>query len=196
MTNVKLSATEIELMSNASIILTKNKIIEEVYQLFGSLSNNYKGLLQKENCLPTEATAIAPKIARGENYEGLPWVTLDYPRYFTNKHVFAIRTFFWWGNFCSITLQLKGDYLNTVNTQSLMQYCNDWHLCCNTIEWEHHFRATNYLPVNSFTIEEVKQLQFIKLAKKIPLQQWDDIEKFFNQNFENLVQLLATQAMK
>ena len=32
--------------------------------------------------LPGDIAAIAPKIARGENYLGLPYVMLDYPRYF------------------------------------------------------------------------------------------------------------------
>lgn len=196
MTNVKLSVAEIELMQNASIILTKNRIIQQVYQLFGNLSESYQQTINEHSYLPQEVIAIAPKISKGENYEGLPWVCLDYPRYFTQNHVFAVRTFFWWGNFCSITLQLKGSYLNNINVQQLFQECADWYLCCNTNEWEHHFRADNYLPITQFSAEQIQRLSFIKLAKKIPLQEWDDIDNFFNQHFRKLFQALASQTVK
>jgi hypothetical protein len=77
-----------------------------------------------------------------------------------------------------------------------MEYCNDWYLCCNTAEWEHHFRADNYLPIKYFSKKQIESMGFMKLAKKIPLQEWDNIENFFKQNFNELIQLLATQTMK
>ena len=52
----------------------------------------------------------SPKISKGENYKGLPWLVLDYPRYFNKEDIFAIRTLFWWGNFFSITLHISGKY--------------------------------------------------------------------------------------
>src|SRR5262245_61567301 len=107
---VSLSAFEQQLVTDANWILTKNGIIEKVYLLFGNLSEHYKQepLLQQ---LPAEAVTASPKIARGENYEGLPYVMLDYPRCFGKEDTLAIRTFFWWGHFFSITLQLKGKYV-------------------------------------------------------------------------------------
>jgi len=53
---------------------------------------------------------VSPKISRGENYLGLPYLVLDYPRLFRPDAVLAIRTFFWWGHFFSSTLQLSGGY--------------------------------------------------------------------------------------
>jgi len=199
MANVKLSSAEIELMSNASFILTKNKIIDAVYQLFGALSNEYVSNIETSSILPEQIIQIAPKISRGENYEGLPWVMLDYPRFFTKQEVVAIRTFFWWGNFCSITLQLKGIDIQPMK-QTIIQHknsLNDWWLCCNKEnEWQHHFRVDNYKLLADCSIEEIEQLQWIKLAKKIPLQEWENMNNFFSTNFSALLQLLATQTMK
>jgi len=96
-----LSTKELELVTNPNIILTKNAIIGKVYDLFGQLSEAYKTVLTNKELL-----AIGPKIARGENYQGLPWVMLDFPRKFTQSDTMAIRSFFWWGHFFSITLQL------------------------------------------------------------------------------------------
>src|SRR6187549_876336 len=100
-----LSEEELRIVSDPGIILTKNAIITKVYDLFGILAGE-----QIQFQYPGEAGAIPPKISRGENYKGLPYVVLDYPRLFTSEHVFAIRTHFWWGNYFSVTLHLKGQF--------------------------------------------------------------------------------------
>jgi len=200
MANVKLSATELEMVTNANFILTKNRIIAKVYDLFGGLATAYSIELNNKNILPEEVLKASPKISRGENYEGLPWVMLDYPRYFTKDDALAIRSFFWWGNFCSISLQLKGQYKDILNAESihlktngLTQKADDtWFLCCNeTDEWQHHFREDNYKPLSSFSKEEIEQLTFIKLAKKIPLQEWDNLDIFFTALFSEILHMLS-----
>jgi hypothetical protein len=190
MTNVKLSTAEIELVCNASVILTKNKIIENVYQLFGKLSEHYQSLLLLNN-IEKDVLKIKAKISKGENYEGLPWVMLDYPRYFTEEHIFAIRTFFWWGNFCSITLQLKGSYKAHFNYNILRKNNSNWFICCNENEWQHNFREDNYLPVSNFREEQISKFRFLKIAKKIPLQEWDNIENFMETNYNEILNFLT-----
>ena len=96
-TNVELSKNELELVINSEFILTKNRIIEKVYNLFGALSESYKNtLLRHVNTLPVEAFTTSPKIYKGENYLSLPYVMMDYPRVFLMDDIFAIRSFFWW----------------------------------------------------------------------------------------------------
>ena len=67
-----------------------------------------------------------------------------------------------------------------------------WMLCCNNTQWEHHFREDNYKPLSNFTKTEIEDLQFIKLAKKIPLQEWENFEYFFTEQFAQLIKLLAS----
>ena len=111
-TNVELSKNELELVTNSEFILTKNRIIEKVYNMFGALSETYKETLNEHTALlPTEVFASSPKIYKGENYLQLPYVMMDYPRIFLKDDVFAVRSFFWWGNYFSITLHLSGRYL-------------------------------------------------------------------------------------
>ncbi len=196
MANVELSAAEMELMCNASIILTKNTIVEKVYLLLGNLLQHFQ---QNEICknITTKIQSASPKISRGENYEGLPWVMLDYPRSFTLDDIFAVRTFFWWGNFFSITLQLKGIYKIECKNSNFDFLKDDWYLCCNEDQWQHHFREDNYKPLSAFTDNEIEQLSFIKLAKKIPLNKWDEAEIFLKNAFDELMMLISTpQSMK
>ena len=87
-TNVELSKTELELVTSSEVILTKNRIIEKVYALFGSLSEEYRKILAEySHNLPAEIFEKAPKIYRGENYMALPYVMLDYPRIFGKEEV-------------------------------------------------------------------------------------------------------------
>ncbi|MFC4231027.1 hypothetical protein ACFOW1_03940 [Parasediminibacterium paludis] len=194
-TKIKLSATELDLVTNAAVLLTKNTITNKVITAFGALANDMQIAIMASH-LPENVLASTPKIARGENYLGLPWVMLDYPRVFAKQDVFAIRTFFWWGNCLSVTLQLSGIYQQQFQAQIfalLSTNDNDWLLCCNIEDaWQHHFEANNYKPFSQFSKQEFAKLPFIKLAKKIPLQEWDNIETFIKSTFDALLQLLAT----
>jgi len=84
MANVKLSDAEMKLVTDASFILTKNHIINKVYHLFGELSTIFETIAKQQH-LPEDILQVSPKISRGENYESLPWVMLDYPRYFKQE---------------------------------------------------------------------------------------------------------------
>ncbi len=185
MANVKLSPRELDIVCNADLILTKNNIIAKVYDLFGSLSEY--NVSRADQFLAEEIKNISPKISKGENYEGLPWVMLDYPRYFTANDVFAIRTYFWWGNFFSITLHVKGKFQQQFQINNFKSENSDWYLCCNEVEWQHHFRENNFKLLNEFSDEDIRKLIFIKLAKKIPLNQWDDVETFLKKAFVTIL---------
>ncbi len=217
MANVKLSTSELELVTDAHFILTKNRIIAKVDRLFGMLAEAYSQEIKDKGILPNEVLKISPKISKGENYEGLPWVMLDHPRYFTKEDVFAIRSFFWWGHFASITLQLKGRYVERFRVEGLglkaeserqnaksrkpgsggerQDIGSEWFLCCNgTDEWQHHFGEDNYKLLSLFPLEELHRLPFIKLAKKIPLQEWDNMDIFFTAAFTEIMGMLSLTA--
>ena len=133
--------------------------------------------------LPFEIFVTSAKISKGENYDGLPWLMLDHPRHFEKHNAFAIRTLFWWGNFFSITLHLSGKYKEQYAANIISQYDtlnqNNFYLCVNNTEWEHHFEKTNYIPVNKAGIDAFQQIinekSFIKLSVKINLDQWENL---------------------
>lgn len=190
MTNVKLSASEIELAANTSIILTKNKIIENVYTLFGNLANYFHSKISSENILPANICSNSPKISKGENYENMPWVMLDYPKHFDKENYFAVRTFFLWGNFFSITLLVKGNGKTYVNEEKLL-HLKDWFLCVNENEWHHHFRTDNYRALNTENFEKYSSnLAFLKVAKKFAINDWDKVDFLLKESFNELMGLL------
>ena len=90
---VTLSPKEQELVNNTDWILTKNAVIQKVYDLFGGLSDVYQLALQNQVAITPEDVGIrSPKISKGEQYEGLPWVMLDFPRHFAANDAFGIRS--------------------------------------------------------------------------------------------------------
>lgn len=195
LTNVSLSKDESELVTNAQILLTKNQIIKKVYAMFGELSVAYAA--NATGIIPHEVLHKPPKISRGENYEGLPYVMLDYPRYFTKDDTFAIRTFFWWGNFFSITIQLSGCYyellLSNFTDAAAKNLLNDWYIGINKNIWLHDFGEGNYRQLAGVQLmNAIQESETLKLAKKIPLNEWDHAIKFLEKNFNFLLAIIST----
>ncbi|MEQ1797379.1 MAG: hypothetical protein ABL872_05475 [Lacibacter sp.] len=192
--NVSLSAFEKQLVTDASWILTKNSIIQKVFVLFGELSKAWQmdAVLQQ---MPSAINKTPPKISKGENYEGLPYVMLDYPRCFSKEDVFAVRTFFWWGNFFSITLHLKGKYKMQfeqvlADAISRGELNNAWINYADE-EWAHHFEHTNMNPVQLTDAAALKDKKILKLAYKLDLNDWDSAEDFLKKVFDQYMHILA-----
>jgi hypothetical protein len=196
-----LSAEELQLVGNAGWILTKRTIIDKVNFLFGSLAAAMlEQVLAEKKYLPAAVIGSTAKIAKGESYLHLPYVILDYPRCFDKENIFAVRTMFWWGNFFSCTLHLSGGYktlfeqalLNNIN--ALQQ--NNFYICINEDEWQHHFGADNYVLVNTLTAQKaasiILQQPFIKVSAKFSFQQWNEMEELLKNCFSTVLQLLKS----
>ena len=181
---------------NAEWILTKNRIIEKVKKLLEDIQEK---MLQSDSALHPDSNKIPPKISKGENYKGLPYLILDYPRIFEKENTFAIRTMFWWGNFFSITLHLAGSYKKNAIEKIGAAYeslkSNEFFYCTNENEWEHHFDNTNYVSLHDTSAEEFKKMleekPFIKIARKISLHQWNDAGEILLTDFKLIAAMIS-----
>lgn len=184
----------------AEWILTKNHILKKVTHLLANLLAKQQEYVKKyEAGLPAEVLQSSPKISKGENYKGLPYVVLDYPKNFSAPGILAIRTMFWWGNFFSVTLQLSGNDKKESAEKLMASYGvlkeKGYYCCVNDDPWEHHFEKDNYMPLvemskNDFT-ELIREKPFIKLANKISLSCWDEAEEMLLMYFKQMIALLA-----
>jgi hypothetical protein len=189
--NVKLSKEESELVQNREWILTKHAVIGKVVLLFGQLSEEFKLMMQDAGL--NEVMLPEPKISKGEQYEKLPYVMLDFPRIFDKENVFAVRCFFWWGNFFSINLQVSGKFQEKYfsSVDDLAKF-NDWMFCVNEDVWKHDFSTDNFLPFNAINANEHLNRNFIKTAKKIPLSEWNNAYSFYKKSFSDIISNLAS----
>lgn len=194
---IRLSPAEAELVSDPSWILTKNGIILKIKSLLEDLQSRQQEFLLLNNILPGEVNDIPPKISKGENYLGLPYLILDYPRHFHNEGTFAIRSMFWWGHFFSSTLHLSGKYKQMFQEKllsNIQTFQNDYFICVNDEEWEHHFEENNYRKMDLLNSAEINDIfngkNFIKLARRLPLQQWETADEFLFETFSEMIKSL------
>jgi len=189
-----------ELVCNTDWILTKNDILNKVKKLLTSVQEKQQEFIGGNSLLfPAEILSIPAKISKGENYQGLPYLILDYPRFFDQKDVFAIRTMFWWGNFFSITLHISGKY-KTIFSDKIIQGVDllkekEFYICVHEEQWEHHFESNNYIPINNFSNEvfenKIRKDPFVKLANTIDISKWDNVQENLYQNFKMLIKVLV-----
>jgi hypothetical protein len=190
---ISLSALEYQLVTDETFILTKNSIIQKVYDLFGSMSVQYENILAKNHSQTLDFNA--PKISKGENYKGLPYVMLDHPKFFSRNNVLAIRSFFWWGRYFSCTLHVKGIYkeqgMKNIDIALRQQQLKHVLISDGVDEWNHDV-SEGYLPIeNMYSLMDA--MPFIKLVMTHSINEWVTAEEFFTETFQLYVQLLNDQ---
>lgn len=141
----------------------------------------------------------SPKISKGENYLGLPYVILDYPRVSNREGLFFIRSMFWWGNFYSSTLQVSGSFKEKYRKLLINSYESlhnkNYYVGINADPWIHHFEEDNYKRINllspeafAFILEEREQ---IKIAAFWPLTEWDSAANNLLESWMYLTKLVS-----
>ncbi len=194
---IQLSKHELELVSNADLILTKNAIIKKLTLMLEELQKQQQQIIQRYN-FPGEVLSIPYKISRGENYKGLPWLVLDHPRWFLQENIFAIRTLFWWGNYFSTTLHLAGEHKKQHGEKiySAKQILADagFYICISDDPWQHHFETDYFKPISELSGDELLKQgskEFVKIAKKVPLNNIETALTELERDYEMIVGILS-----
>ena len=196
-TKIALSDKERSFVTSTDWILTKQAIIQKVYTLLAACSTTIRdGMIEKQS-LPETVRFSVPKIFKGEHYQQLPYVLLDYPRHFEKADVFVIRTMFWWAHFFSITLQVSGKYKSLVKSADDIKQlpAEGLFVCVNEDQWQHHFGADNYIRVSDISVEALSELfaqrSFIKLAIQFDLSHWDAMPGLLTEGYETIAALMV-----
>ncbi|HVI47000.1 MAG TPA: hypothetical protein VM802_19130 [Chitinophaga sp.] len=184
MENFYLTEEEAAIVYSPEFIRLKNSAIEKVMVLMGRLQ---EALAAYDRSLdfPFEPEWLqqGPKISKGEQYKQLPWVMLDYPRYFSKDAVFAFRSMFWWGHYFSCTLHLAGSIKERFGAILANGYTKladaGFQVYLPEDPWEHDFEEGNYQPIASMSDEDWKlqvgRHSFVKLAKPFTLEHWGEV---------------------
>ncbi|HVW61791.1 MAG TPA: hypothetical protein VHC48_17180 [Puia sp.] len=196
---LQLSKEELALASDPGWILTKNSIMGRAVDLMAVLSEGLgpgvsalRQHLSGDDLPPNWAT---PKISKGENYQGLPYVVLDYPRLFGKEHILAIRTMFWWGHYFNVTLHLKGRYKDLflpVIRQGVPDLAEaGFHAAISGDEWRHELESSHYRALKYEDIHPGKEYPFLKLSAKCPLDKWNDAPEILSGLNKMLIRVLT-----
>lgn len=200
--NLQLSAEEMRLVADPAWILTKNSVMVKAVGMMGELASSYReiwgtcGLLGTDDDRSTAFGGIDPgnpKVSRGENYRGLPWVILDYPRIFGREDVLAIRTFFWWGHSFSVTLHLKGRYqalyLPVIQGHLSGLAAAGFQVGISDDEWRHEHTPEVFREMAAD--EVLGDGDFFKLSAAVGLDRWAEMPEVLASIFERLVRALV-----
>ena len=195
-----LTSYENSIMQDSEFLLSKrvvNAKIEEMWLLLkAEMQPLWDGFLQNKKI----SGSFEPyKISKGENYKGLPYIVLDYPRHYSKTDIFAYRAMFWWGNGYVFTLLLQGKYLDffrekILENYSLLKGKNIFAYTGDSL-WDYDIYTENYILADSLTREQIKSLTnnaFFKTGRQIPLKTSPaDIIAYGKESFDIFLQLLA-----
>jgi hypothetical protein len=178
------SSEAIDLIENESVIRLKNELICQLEFQLQELGKQTTELYPK-----ITKNSPHPKVSKGEKHQGLPFVVLDFPRNYSKKDIFAIRTLIWWSKHISISLVLKGEYLsaNFHKVQEKMKEgsLKGLYLSSSGDIWNNEL-------VNK--IEKYTQLSenidFIKLSFKFSLNQLNELESNYFSSIDKLLSFI------
>ena len=178
----------ISLLNNKELLLTKRQLLQQLDDQLIAL-----GAYSFQKLRKYDIKSPSPKLSRGENYRGLPYRIIDYPRIFQPEHVFAFRTLFWWGNYVSCTLHLKGSFMNG-NTFSMIsslpsETTHNTYLSYSGDEWNHCVFDNNYqlLQATNLSSVDIKNCAFLKVSRLLHLEEINNLEAFYQEAIHSLL---------
>lgn len=203
-TKIDLSDYEAAMLRDENIILTKRAALKKVEDFLGSQVDKIQlAFMGLKSVMDEPLQSAIPKISRGENYRGLPWIILDYPAVFSKKDVFALRSFFWWGNFFSIYLHISGRYLAQFQKciiEHLKNEPGEFFLLVNEDPWQHHFEEATYKRISvmerGYIDSFVHSVTHLKLALRFDLDNWENIPAELEKGYAAISRLLGADTMK
>lgn len=172
------SEKELRLVNHVEVFLEKPGILKKAENRLVDLQKTLeKEIAPLSADLPKGLDLIKNQIARGENHNGFPFLSLDYPQNFSKKEMFTMRTLFWWGHYLGFSFILKGEnlkkYLDRLLENRTAEPYKDIYvsLAPNPFEWE--IKEKNFSLVSQNNAEELQKtilsLDYLKVIRVFPV---------------------------
>lgn len=192
---IRLSEEEQNLVMNGDWILTKNRVLEQISSFLAELQLSQSKLIDQQAGLPEELLAIPARLTKGENYLGLPYRVLDYPRLFGQEDIFAIRTLFWWGHYFTVSLLLVGEWKRKISgtlIAAMDQLMETEHFICTADNpWINEIGPENYREIRGLSREVwekiIHEQTFIRISTRHVLSDWETMEERLLGDFVRLL---------
>ncbi len=194
------SDREMSILLDSNFLLTKRVALEKVTQLLAELARQLQQLpIHSSFPFQTGTDTTLGKISKGENYKGLPYMVLDFPKLFEKNTIFTYRSLFWWGNGFSFTLHLGGEASLQYQARILRSLKElekqQVYFCINDTPWEYDFGKDNYCALSEIRLSDVEahisQNGFIKLSRRLPLEEWRQLVDYGCETYTLFLRCLA-----
>ena len=169
---IKWSDREIELVNEVEIFRLKPEIMKKAENRLTELKDALvREVSETKHLFPPHTDIVKGQIARGENYKGFPFVSLDMPQKFSREEMFTYRILFWWGHCLAFSFILKGKALHVwlSNILGRKGKAKDIHFSLTPTPWEWDPNDQNYKLLLTMQDSELESVvaknQYLKLVR-------------------------------
>lgn len=163
---------ELALLANPRFFEQKLQATEKLKRLMEEIRTAFLEEIHPHELLaPIRTDFLKGQIAKGENYEGYPYVMLDFPKHFGKESIFTFRTLFWFGHALIFSVILAGTHLEDYRKKFAGCYER---LCEARVQigigdvWDWRERASRQLSQeNKGELLQLNQ-PFLKVMKRFP----------------------------
>ncbi|MCS7029278.1 MAG: hypothetical protein NZ519_11000 [Bacteroidia bacterium] len=184
-----LSTYDLCIVHDKAFFMAKHAIMEKWERFLSYHAEKISQWLSKPACkLPDEVKSSTPKISKGENYQGLPYMVLDYPRLFTKQDTCAFRNILLWNRGLYSTWFFEGRYIPmAVSLFSFPSNC-ELFLHQSVDKWTHELLSEDILLQQTTALDNIQKaaakLNYLKISSFLPFEKWNT--KLENENFAHL----------
>ncbi|MFA6259897.1 MAG: hypothetical protein WC760_00375 [Bacteroidia bacterium] len=159
---IKLTNHQLDFASSTEYPLLKHQIMEQVGLLLHDTANQL-------NDSDLFTTAQHWKVTRGENYDKMPYLALDFPSVSHKSFPVLYRTLFWWGHYFSLNLLVRRELLTKQRIRlSVPAYVlNGEDLWDNNVE--RSYIKTAEIDLNSL------QGEYVRIAQTFPISAYEQL---------------------
>lgn len=199
----RFSKEELKFLQDEDIWRIKERVGKKTYTLLEELRDALDDFQPKiketSSNLEEDINIAAPKISKGENYKGKPYMVLDMPRIFQTSGFLMFRTMVLWGTGFGFHLIANGVWAQALS-ESFGDHQESFHhstyFCLGESPWEWEFEKINYLPIKLLTKEKLKEQfnehEFLKLSVFYPMEELDSMRKLGIEVWQPYLKLLNT----
>jgi hypothetical protein len=177
---------ELKLINHIEVFQAKPAILKKVEDRLVALQKSLEEEITLAT-LPQGVTLTRNQIARGENHNGFPYLSLDYPQNFSKTEMFTFRTLFWWGHYLGFSLILKGvnlkNYMARLLENRSAEHFKDIYVSLASNPWEWEINDNNFLLASRASPNDlhktILELDYLKIIRVFPVTN----EKFTTLNW-------------
>jgi hypothetical protein len=179
---------ELSLVRHIEVFQNKPTILKKAENRLISLQKALaKEISLISDSLPDGIDLYKNQIVRGENHNGFPFISLDYPQNFSKTEMFTLRTLFWWGHYLGFSLILKGkrleSYLDNLLENRNAESFKNIYVSLAPDPWEWKINKTNYSLIDQISPDGLRktilELDYLKIIRLYPVED----EKFMTLNW-------------
>ncbi len=177
---VILTEQEIEQLNDDSWLKRKKAITGKLEDILTASHQQLADIRKPEVMDPFFKKGVSGRISRGDNYQDLPYLVLDYPKLSDKNEMHTFRIIVWWGNGILLNFLHSGKILHLMNKKLLTEAFEDWYVDGNDNPWEHEITPADKL-IGKLGLST--DYGFLKISRQIPFRNINTLPAIAEQTY-------------